>query len=350
MTINTDALMNLASKKTGIRKRASSFDITGGNRDFVVLEPKTSITLFKTSKPGVIQHIWMTLSIEKADEEKDFLRKGVIRMWWDDERYPSVEVPLGDFFGMGHGQHKNFVSAPLQMSPQDGRGFNCWFPMPYQSAHLDILNQANSKLTLYYYVDYVERAIHEDELRFHAHWHRQNPTDGIVQAAMSNGDFQFGGENTTGLGNYVILDAKGVGHYVGCHLNIHNLRDTDDWDWPGEGDDMIFIDGEVWPPSLHGTGTEDYVNMAWCPNQEYQAPYHGLLLSGGERWKGKITYYRYHILDPILFSKSIRVTIEHGHNNHRSDDWSSTAYWYQSEPHQPQDSLPRVDLRLPRED
>jgi hypothetical protein len=110
---------------------------------------------------------------------------------------------------------------------------------------------------------------------------------------------------------------------------------------------MIFIDGEKWPPSLHGTGTEDYVNMAWCPQQEYSAPYHGIILGGEDNWKGKITYYRYHIQDPIMFEKSIRVTIEHGHDNHRSDDWSTTAYWYQNEPHSAFDKLPDVLNRLP---
>jgi hypothetical protein len=124
----------------------------------------------------------------------------------------------------------------------------------------------------------------------------------------------------TGDENYVLLEAKGRGHYVGCNVNIHNLRDTSKWDWPGEGDDMIFIDGEKWPPSLHGTGTEDYFNMSWCPIQEYTAPYHGIILPGKENWKDYITYYRYHIQDPVMFKKSIRVTIEHGHNNGRSDD------------------------------
>ena len=110
---------------------------------------------------------------------------------------------------------------------------------------------------------------------------------------------------------------------------------------------MIFVDGEPWPPGIHGTGTEDYVNMAWCPTQEYSAPYHGLILGGRDNWKGKISYYRYHILDPIMFTKSIRVTIEHGHNNNRSDDWSSTAYWYQTEPHKPFAKLPQLKDRLP---
>jgi hypothetical protein len=131
---------------------------------------------------------------------------------------------------------------------------------------------------------------------------------------------------------------------------IHNLNHSALWDWPGEGDDMFFIDGEPWPPRLHGTGTEDYVNMAWCPTQVYCAPYHGLILGGGDNWKGKITYYRYHIQDPVHFTRSIRATIEHGHANHRSDDVSSTAYWYQNEPHKPFASLLPVAKRLPIDD
>lgn len=144
----------------------------------------------------------------------------------------------------------------------------------------------------------------------------------------------------------MILEAEGKGHYCGCNINIHNLSTSNLWDWPGEGDDMIYIDGESFP-SLHGTGTEDYVNMAWCPNEEYNAPYQGLLLGGKDNWKDKITYYRYHVKEPVMFDKSIRATIEHGHNNNRSDDWSSTAYWYQAEPHRVIAPILAVKERLP---
>jgi hypothetical protein len=98
---------------------------------------------------------------------------------------------------------------------------------------------------------------------------------------------------------------------------------------------MIFIDEDIDKgiPTLIGTGTEDYVNQAWSQRKKYSAPYHGTIIRGGINWWGKISYYRYHIEDPIYFNKAIIVTIEHGHDNHRKDDWSSTAYWYQKEPH-----------------
>jgi hypothetical protein len=153
--------------------------------------------------------------------------------------------------------------------------------------------------------------------------------------------------NLDGRDNYVILDAKGRGKYVGCNLNIVNRRVTDKWNWYGEGDDMIFIDGDTWPPSMHGTGTEDYFGTAMSPRQEFMGPYYGILLPGGSNWEGMITLYRYHILDPVYFSRSIRVTIEHGHANRRWDDYSSTAYWYQAEPHVPLPPLPPAERRLP---
>ena len=155
-------------------------------------------------------------------------------------------------------------------------------------------------------------------------------------------------QNPTGEGNYVILDAHGRGHYVGCHLDI-DVFERQVNDWYGEGDDMIFIDGHL---AMHGTGTEDYFNTAYCPRTEYCAPYHGLTLYSGTPewpWSGRNSVYRYHIADPIHFHESIKVTIEHGHANKLSNDYSSTAYWYQLEPHRPFPSLPAVAKRLPRD-
>jgi len=343
---------DISKVKQGKSKRVSSYDRTGGNKDYYTVDKNTNVQICNISGSGYIRHIWMTMMT--IDESiKDCLpREVVIRMYWDGEKNPSVEAPIGDFFGMGHGVTKNFSSSMLMMSPEDGKSFNCFFPMPFaDGARIEIQNQSKGSIKFYFYIDYHEvDKLPDDELRFHASWHRQCPTDGVDDSKMDNAEYEFGGKNTTGDGNYVILDAVGKGHYVGCNFNIHNLRSTREWNWYGEGDDMIFIDGESWPPSLHGTGTEDYFNTAWCPQQEECTPYHGITMGGGENWSGKISTYRYHILDPILFNKSIKVTIEHGHNNHRSDDISSTAYWYQKEPHKTFDSLPEVKDRMPLPD
>ena len=327
-------------------RRASSWDRSGGNDDRLHVGPGQTAVLADIEGPGCIKHIWVTV----ACEEPDYLRKLVLRACWDGEGNPSILAPLGDFFGIGHAQTRNFASLPLQMSPQEGKAFNCFFPMPFANgARIEVASECRDKQALlYYYIDYqLYDKPPEGVGRFHALWRRQNPCDGISEEGLTNEQFEFGGHNTSGAGNYVILEAAGRGHYVGCNLNIHNLRQTEQWNWYGEGDDMIFVDGEPFPPSLHGTGTEDYFNTAWCPSQPYSAPYHGITLPGGPNWSGKVSLYRLHIEDPVCFRRSIRVTIEHGHNNQRSDDYSSTAYWYQEEPHLPFDLL-SVEQRLPR--
>lgn len=341
-------LATICKKRQAKRKRASSFDRTGGNDDRVYVRPGETYTFLETERPGCICHIWVTLNNEGFTPEKNCYRKAVLRFYWDGNSFPSVEAPIGDFFGMGHAMSKNFVSAPLQMSPEDGKGFNSWWPMPYKKARLTLTNECNTTLVFYFYVDYEEYdKLPEDLLYFHAAWRRECPTSGAEESAFPSHDaWCFEGENPSGEENYLVLHTKGKGHYCGCNVNIHNLSTSDLWDWPGEGDDMIFIDGDP-VPTLNGTGTEDYVNMAWCPTQEYNAPYHGLILGGRDNWKGKISYYRYHIADPVYFDTEIKVTIEHGHCNHRSDDWSTTAYWYQDRPVAPEEALPPVERRMP---
>lgn len=341
-------LSTICLKRSAKRCRASSYDRNGGNEDRVYLEPGETFEFARMEQPGCIRHIWITLANEGFELERNCFRKTLLRFYWDGKDYPSVEAPIGDFFGMGHGISKNFVSAPLQMSPEDGKGFNCWWPMPYRSARLTVTNECKTKLVFYYYVDYEEYPEADEDLcYFHAAWRRECPTKGVDESKFANHNaWCFEESNLSGEENYLVLHTRGKGHYCGCNVNIHNLSTSGLWDWPGEGDDMIFIDGDT-EPTLNGTGTEDYVNMAWCPMQEYSAPYHGLILGGRDNWKGKITYYRYHIADPIMFEKEIKVTIEHGHCNHRSDDWSTTAYWYQTEPAKIEWEMLPVEERLP---
>ena len=349
------SLRDLPRLRRTRRRRSSSWDRSGGNDDRVTLAPGGTATLLDVAGAGTVTHVWMTVATERSlrrplDRRRDLLRRLVLRAWWDGEDSPSVAVPLGDFFGVGHGRTTNFTSLPLQMSPQDGRGMTSWFPMPFgDGARIEVTSEVpDERVHLYFYVDYEELDALDDGIgRFHAQWRRANPTAGVAQGRASNAEFQFGGTNLDGAGNYTILEATGHGHYVGCVLNIHNLRRTLGSNWYGEGDDMIFIDGDVWPPTLHGTGTEDYVGTAWCPRQSYHSPYQGITLPGGRNWRGQISLYRFHVEDPVVFERSIRVSIEHGHANKRSDDWSSVAYWYQAEPHRPFGLAP-VEERLPR--
>ncbi len=353
--IGTGTLASLATIRAYRSKRISSWDRTGANDDFALFEPGETKTIATIDGPGCIKHIWMTIGCQEAA----FARKIVLRMFWDGQETPSVEVPIGDFYGIGHGLLKNYLSLPLSMSSENGRGLNCWFPMPFaKGARLEVACETSeARAHLYYYVDYeayasAERLGAPEDLGcFHAQWRRENLTDGWGRKHPRSDlrDVIWSEPNLSGDGNYVILEAVGRGHYVGCNLNIDCVRREVN-DWYGEGDDMIFIDGEPFPPSLHGTGTEDYFSMAYCPTQEYCGPYFGLPVYSGTKdwpWKGKNSMYRYHIEDPIHFEKSIRVTIEHGHANCLSNDYSSTAYWYQTLPTGPMPTLPPVAERLP---
>jgi hypothetical protein len=331
-------------------RRSSSWDRRGGNRDRLCLAADETAVLLDVEGAGCVTHIWMT----PASIEADYLRKLVLRMYWDGEPEPSVFVPLGDFFGMGHGETATFWSLPLVMAPREGKGLNCYFPMPFgQSARIEVTSENfNSEARLYYNIDYEEWPEADEDLgRFHAQWRRESPCDGIPDEGLTSHQYSHAGRNLTDAGNYVILEAEGRGHYVGCNLNIHNLREDrgDGENWYGEGDEMMRIDGEDWPVSIHGTGTEDYFNTAWGPNEPFSSPFFGMSRAGGATWSGKISWYRFHLLDPVRFQRSIRVSIEHGHANRRRDDYSSTAYWYQEEPHRPFGLLD-VEQRLPRTD
>lgn len=356
----TSSLDNLYIKRPYKRSRVSSFDRSGLNDDRIHIPAGKQVEFANIKGPGVITHFWCTYgNIKKGDKtgavghEPYNLRKLVLSIYWDDEKNPSVNVPLGDFFGMGHGICKAYNSAPLQMTAEDGHGCNCWFPMPFnKKARFVIKNECHNEAVFYFYIDYEEvDSLPEDALYFHACFNREMPTKGKSEKGYkSHTEWIFGKEsdkNITGKDNYVLLDAKGSGQYVGCNLNIVNCNTNGNWDWYGEGDDMIFIDGEKWPPRLHGTGLEDYFNCAWSPTQSYESQYYGCLIDTNNQFKGKATFYRYHIQDPIMFDKDIKVTIEHGQNNLRSDDYSSTAYWYQNEPHKPLQKLPAMKDRLP---
>jgi len=332
-------------------KRCSSYDRTGRNADYVVVKPGKRHVMADIRHAGCITHIWVTHS----SRDTLYRRKVVLRMWWDGEKTPSVETPLGDFFGVGHARQAAYSSFPFTMTCNPGgRGaMNCWFNMPFRkSARIEIENEADEDLVFYYYVDYEEHAaIADDVAHFHAQWRRENPCDGWKEKWHSpewkRREKTRSGAVTDWKHNYLILAAKGRGHYVGCNLSVHNLYAS----WWGEGDDAIYVDGEKWPPALHGTGTEDYFCHAYGMEDQCDL-FAGTSLFNRKHtlWEGKWTVYRYHILDPVPFTREIRVTIEHGEGNSRSDDYASTAYWYQMEPHAKFPKLPAVAKRLPRPD
>ena len=337
-------LESLARLREGRTRRVSSWDRTGRNRDFIVMEAGERRTVADITGAGVIRHIWCTVRCE----DEFYLRKLVLRMCWDGLEQPSVEVPLGDLFGVGHARVNSYDSAVLNMSARDERraAMNCYFPMPFaRGARIEVHNECPLPVaSFYYYVDYDELdSLPADMARFHAQWRRSNP---CPRPTHHGGDPEV---NLSDKDNYVILEVEGRGHYMGCNLSVHNLYGG----WWGEGDDMFMIDGEKWPPDLHGTGSEDYFTHAWGMQPQNAFSYAGVSYhrpGDSNRFNERITVYRYHVLDPVIFHRSIRVSIEHGHANDRCDDYSSTAYWYQTLPPRAFPSLPPVEERLPRPD
>lgn len=339
----SDLLENLPRLHDYVLKRVSSYDRTGGNADYREIPAGESLTLFDESGPGVITHIWITIN----SPEKFHLKKLVLRMFWDGESTPSVEAPIGDFFGLGNADYFLFESAPLVIGQT--KALNSFFPMPFaEHGRITVTNEGGAAVGSFYFnIDYraFSQPLPDDTYYFHAQYRQCAPCRGWTSDWQSNGQESVDGKaNLNGADNYVFLEASGRGHYVGVTHSI--LQNQDDW-W-GEGDDMIFVDGEKLP-SIVGTGSEDYYLGAWGFNGG-AADYllFGNPVMGGFSAGGRSSVYRFHLDSPIPFTKSILVTMEHGHANHRSDNWFTVAYWYQAEPHGKFPVLPPVDQRIPR--
>jgi hypothetical protein len=334
------AMARLRSYKT---RRSSSWDRSGGNADAVPVEPGQTATILDVKGAGVVTHVWFTI----ASPDEHHLKNLVLRAWWDGESSPSIEAPIGDFFGLGLGEYFTYQSALLTVAPV--KALNSYFAMPFASAaRLTVTNEGKKKTdALYFAADYVTLpSLPDDVGRFHAQYRQAAPCKGWTDKwGAEYGDDINGKKNLTGEGNYVFLEATGRGHFVGV---THAVEQNQDF-WFGEGDDMIFIDGDTMP-TINGTGSEDYYNGAWDFNgQPFGYMHNGApYIVDAERIGGRYCLYRWHTESPITFEKSIKVTIEHGHANHRSDNFYSVAYWYQTEPHAPFPALPEPAARVPR--
>jgi len=314
-------------------RRSSSWDRSGGNGDAVPVEPGATAKLLEIEGAGVVTHIWFTIN----SPDPMHLKNLVLRAWWDGEASPSVEVPIGDFFGLGLGQYFTYQSALLAVAPI--KALNAYFQMPFShSARITLTNEGSVRTdSLYFAIDYVTfPALPAGVGRFHAQYRQAAPCPSLPGNP--------GEKNLNGANNYVFMEAAGKGHFVGVTHSVVQNKDG----WFGEGDDMIFIDGDVLP-TINGTGTEDYYNGAWdFGGQSFAYEHNGApLMVTPEKKGGRYCLYRWHTESPIAFEKSIRVTIEHGTDNDRSDNFYSTAYWYQTEPHAAFPKLPAAADRVP---
>lgn len=316
-----------------MRNSSSAEDIEK-NGDARPIEPNQTLVLMDEDGPGMITHFWNTI----ATKNPFYPRSIVLRIYYDGLEKPSVEAPIGDFFGLGLAGHKEFISQPV-VNTSRGRARVCFWPMPFQKhIKVSVTNESDIRVdSFYYYLDW--RKLNEwtpDTPYFHARYRQEYPAQ---------------------PGNYTILETQGKGHYVGTVYSALQMETG----WFGEGDDFFYIDGAEMP-QLKGTGTEDYFNDAWG-FREFYAPYYGAPMYEGVFAGDRVSIYRWHIPDPVHFEKSLKVVMEHKGSimNEKAPitkmdltgfaerkDWiSSVAFWYQTTPSTWDDPIPPAEKRIP---
>ena len=294
---------------------------------YIHIEPGKTYTLAEIDGSGAIQHIWMTPTGN--------WKYSILRFYWDDEKEPSVEVPVGNFFGMGWNEFAPLNSVAVTVNP--GSAFNCYWPMPFRKkCRVTMENVGAERMTLYYQIDYTLTQVPEDAGYFHAQYRRSNPTEGAIHTLVDG--------------------IKGKGQYVGTYLawGVNNNG------WWGEGEIKFFIDGDDKFPTIIGTGTEDYFcgsynfeNRKTHQYQEFSTAYAGLHQvirpDGVYNSQQRFGLYRWHIMDPVRFNKGLKITIQDlgwrsgGRYLPQQSDISSVVFWYQSEPHNTFEKLPVVN-------
>jgi hypothetical protein len=317
-------------------RKQSSCDTTGGNRDYWPIKAGAMQELFNQTGAGAITHIWFTISAQGAYHLKDL----VLRAYWDGNTKPSVEVPVGDFFGLNLGDYVIYESQYLACSP--GKSLNCYFTMPYrQGARMTVTNEGSRDVGAFYSnIDYLSvDALPQDALYFHAQYRQAVPNEAQKLPDSKNPD---------GKTNYVYCETRGRGHLMGVTLGVVQNSES----WMGEGDDMIFIDDPS-KPAIIGTGSEDYFLGSWnFGGRENAKPfshhmYGAPLIQSPERTGGRYCCYRWHGDNPVTYTTYMKHTMEHGHANDRGDNFYSCAYWYQDRPYTDFPALPAVGQRIP---
>ncbi len=295
----------------GRSQRTSSGNLSD-NSDSAKFDMGESRTLAELTGPGKITHLWFTPNSMDIRYPRAF----VLRIYWDGATVPSVEVPLGDFFGVGNGMKANVNSLPVKVSSY-GRGYNCYWQMPFRkSAKITLTNESDKEpASCYYHIDWLQLDELPEAMYFHARYHQEYPPE---------------------MGQpYTVFEGKGRGHYVGTVLSSQNGIGH----WFGEGDDIFYVDGER-EPSIVGTGTEDYINEAWNM-RVHSSLYTGCTVFEPRSSDARVTAYRWHIADPIVFQQSLKFQLERrgfimnsrgevvSESGPRPDFWSTVSYWYQ---------------------
>ncbi len=294
---------------------------------FIIINPGETYTIAEMDGPGAVQHIWMTPTGN--------WQLSIIRFYWDDEKEPSIEAPVGAFFANGWNEYAPLNSLAVTVNP--GSAFNCYWKMPFhKKCKITMQNINTEAMRLFYQVDYVLTDVGEDEGYLHAQYRRSNPTKSSI---------------------HTILDGiKGKGQYVGTYLGV-GVRNNG---WWGEGEIKFYMDGEKDFATIAGTGTEDYFcgsynfeNKRTHQYQEFSTAYTGLhqvtKQDGLYASQQRFGMYRWHIQDPIRFENGLKVTIQdlgwrdNGTYLPQKSDMISVAFWYQKELNVKPPKLPSIE-------
>lgn len=330
MVVRAQVPQDLDAKKDFKALRASSADPTGGNADMRRIQPGETLTIADVHGAGRFTHLWFTI----ASPSKDHLRELVLRMTWDDAPTPAVECPIGDFFAQGHGKYVEFASAPVSVGAR--MALNCYWPMPFKRhAVLTVTNEGAQPVgALYYNLDYrLDNKPARDVRYFHTQYRTWFPAP--VGKPLT------------------IADVHGAGHYVGTFIAVQANSDG----WWGEGDDMWTIDGAP-KPQIWGTGSEDYFCGAWDFGRAFWTPFFGVPYydnpdKGGEKRGILNTAYRWHIQDPVPFTKSLLMQLEHGRQGFDEDrkpftnNYTTVGYYYVDHPEGDIPPIPAYKDRVP---
>ncbi len=334
---DADPLAGIARRIEGRARRASSglFD-PESNRDAYHIGPGERVVLTTLDGPGEIRHMWFTI----AGRDRRYPRTLVMRIYWDGAATPSVETPIGDFFGAGNGMRANVNTEPMQVTSY-GRALNCYWRMPFRTqARIEMANEGSHSLCVYWQFDWMQlpRAP-GDMLYFHARYRQEFPAKPFSP--------------------YVIFEGRGEGHYVGTVFSIQCSYGS----WFGESDDRFYVDGER-EPSIVGTGCEDFFNDAWNLRLFTNANT-GVTIKEPNGEDCRFTAYRWHTRAPVTFRTSLKVEIErrsyalvtdpetgrreHYNFKYRPDFCSSVAFWYQTTIAEPFDRFPPAAERINEE-
>ncbi len=281
------------------------------------IQPGETVQLCDIEGPGTVRHIWITCDNDPVPQ-----RSYVIRVWWDGQEHPSIECPVGDFFGAAHGKVMPYMSAAHSVGPK--AGLNIWLPMPFtKRMKMTFTNEGTASTPLFYQIDYTLGDRHASDVgRLHVLFRRENPT-------TEKRDFEL------------LPKREQKGRFIGSVIGIRNLHPQQ---WWGEGEVKVYMDGDKEFPTICGTGAEDYVGLSWGI-QQHAFYYNGCSLNQNNF----VTMYRWHLPDPIAWKKEARITIQQiaykGGLAETSDDWSCATFWYEPVPSAKLPAMPDVKSR-----